>query len=232
MGPLLPRNSSPMSRLGRFSWYERNLWPAAAFHGYAKSLDQDQTHLDAEQKLCAEAARGDRAALGTLLRTHGPRLYRSVLLPRLGNSANAEEALSQVYVKVVQNFAQFQWQNVGLYPWLRTIALHVALDQLRRDKRLRLFAPEDLERELDRDASTPGDELERLDLLAARSKVDQALEGLNPRYARVIRGRVLEERSREELAAELEVSVATFDVLLHRALAALKKAIQVGEVVI
>jgi len=155
-----------------------------------------------------------------------------VLLPRLGNSANAEEALSQVYVKVVQNFAQFQWQNVGLYPWLRTIALHVALDQLRRDKRLRLFAPEDLERELDRDASTPGDELERLDLLAARSKVDQALEGLNPRYARVIRGRVLEERSREELAAELEVSVATFDVLLHRALAALKKAIQVGEVVI
>lgn len=115
---------------------------------------------------------------------------------------------------------------------MRTLALHVALDQLRRDKRLRLFAPEELERELDRDAGTPSDELERLDLLAARSKVDRALEGLNPRYARVIRGRVLEERSREELAAELEVSVATFDVLLHRALAALKKAIQLGEVVI
>jgi RNA polymerase sigma-70 factor (ECF subfamily) len=37
---------------------------------------------------------------------------------------------------------------------------------------------------------------------------------------------VLEERSREEAARELDVSVSTFDVVLHRAMAALKKAMQ------
>jgi RNA polymerase sigma-70 factor (ECF subfamily) len=37
--------------------------------------------------------------------------------------------------------------------------------------------------------------------------------------------RVLEERSREEVARELGVTVATFDVVLHRAMAALRKVL-------
>jgi RNA polymerase sigma-70 factor (ECF subfamily) len=61
---------------------------------------------------------------------------------------------------------------------------------------------------------------------AARAKVDAALKTLNPRYERAIRMRVLEERPREEVARELGVSVATFDVVLHRALSALKKNLQ------
>ena len=44
--------------------------------------------------LCLAAQGGDRKALGELLRRHGPRLYRAVLLPRLGSAAAAEEALS------------------------------------------------------------------------------------------------------------------------------------------
>jgi len=51
------------------------------------------------------------------------------------------------------------------------------------------------------------------------------LSTLNPRYAQAIRLRVLEEQSREDAARALGVSVATFDVVLHRALAALKRAL-------
>lgn len=71
-------------------------------------------------------------------------------------------------------------------------------------------------------AAIPGEEDARLH---ARSRVVALLGRLNPRYATAIRLRVLEERSREEAAKELEVSVATFDVVLHRAMAALKKAL-------
>jgi RNA polymerase sigma-70 factor (ECF subfamily) len=42
---------------------------------------------------------------------------------------------------------------------------------------------------------------------------------------RAIRLRVLEERSREEVARELEVTPATFDVVLHRAMQALRKTL-------
>ena len=68
-------------------------------------------------------------------------------------------------------------------------------------------------------------ELERLDLQAARRRVDDLLDGLNPRYAQAIRLRVLEEQPREVVAATLGVSVATFDVVLHRAMTALKRAL-------
>lgn len=183
--------------------------------------------LEAERHLCERAGTGDRAALGDLLRQHGPRLYRSVLLPRLGSSVLAEEALSITYMKVVERFQQFSWQSVGVYPWLRVIALRVALDMLRKRKREVLFEERDLEREVDhaeRDARH-ADELERHDLMLSRRRVEELLEAVNPRYARAIRLRILEEKSREEAALALEVSVSTFDVVLHRAMGALKKAL-------
>lgn len=185
----------------------------------------DSAELAAEQALCERARGGDRAALGALLRTHGPRLFRAVLLPRLGSKAAAEEALSVTYLKVVERFDQFSWQAVGVYPWLRVVALRVALDQLRARKRETVFQPEDLEREIDhgereaRDAVTS----EAQDLALARQRVVDLVGRLHPRYGRALTLRVLEERPREECAAALEVSTATFDVVLHRAVAALKK---------
>ena len=185
----------------------------------------DSAELAREQALCERARAGDRAALGLLLRAHGPRLFRAVLLPRLGSKSAAEEALSVTYLKVVERFDQFSWQAVGIYPWLRVVALRVALDQLRARKRETLFQPEDLQREIDqgereaRDAVTS----EAHDLAFAKQRVIDVVGRLHPRYARALTLRVLEERPREECAAALEVSTATFDVVLHRAVAALKK---------
>jgi len=61
------------------------------------------------------------------------------------------------------------------------------------------------------------------------ASVEAALGKIHERYARAIRLRVIEERAREEVAKELGVTPATFDVLLHRATAALKKALEKEE---
>jgi RNA polymerase sigma-70 factor (ECF subfamily) len=185
----------------------------------------ESAELAEERRLCERARGGDRAALGQLLRAHGPRLYRAVLLPRLGSKAAAEEALSVTYLKVVERFDQFSWQSVGVYPWLRVVALRVALDQLRSRKKEALFQPEDLEREIDagqreaRDAASS----EAHDLQLARRRVVEVVGRLHPRYAKALTLRVIEERPRDECAVALEVTTATFDVVLHRAVAALKK---------
>jgi RNA polymerase sigma factor (sigma-70 family) len=189
--------------------------------------------LEAERELCERAQAGDRDALGGLLRRYGPILYRSVLLPRLGSDAAAQDALAETYARVVERFGQFHWQGCGVYPWLRVIALRLALDALRSRRRETLFDPDDLQREIDaseRDLTARGEvELcEKRDLADARVRVDTALRKLNPRYAEAIRLRVLEERSREEVAAALGVTVATFDVVLHRAMTSLKKALGGG----
>lgn len=182
----------------------------------------------ADKALVDKAQAGDRRALGELLHKYGPSLYRSVLLPRLGSEAAAKDALAETYAKVVANISKFVWQNVGFYPWLRTVALRVALDQLRAKKRLVLFEEDDLARELDAaQTETPVDQQvsEQRDREAAKKKVEAALATINPRYAKAIRLRVLEEKPRDEVAAELGVTPSTFDVLLHRAIASLKKAL-------
>lgn len=184
-----------------------------------------------ERDLCARAKGGDRGALGSVLRAYGPILYRAVLLPRLGSEAVAQDALAETYARVVERFDQYEWQECGVYPWLRVVALRIALDILRAKRRETLFEPEDLAREIERSDRAPQTHLDvellaARDLEAAKAKVAAALSTLNPRYERAIRLRVLEERPREEVAKELGVSVSTFDVVLHRALSALKKTLQ------
>ena len=188
--------------------------------------------LERERRLVERAHAGDRTAVGELLSSHGPALYRSVLLPRLGSDAAARDALSEVYARVVERLDRFTWQNVGFWPWLRTVALRVALDHLRARKRLVLWDAEDVAREVEAtQTTTPVDQKlgEHRDRQAARVRVEEALARIHPRYARAIRLRVLEERPREEVAREMGVTAATFDVVLHRALASLRKVLAPAE---
>ena len=188
--------------------------------------------LERERLLVVRAQSGDRAAIGELLTKHGPALYRSVLLPRLGSEAAARDALSEVYARVVERIDRFTWQNVGFWPWLRTVGMRVALDQLRARKRLLVWEAADVEREVDAAQTvTPVDQKlsEHRDRQAARARVEEALGRIHPRYARAIRLRVLEEKAREEVARELGVTAATFDVVLHRAMQALRKALGAPE---
>jgi len=182
--------------------------------------------LESERLAVVLAKQGDRTALGELLVAYGPTLYRSVLLPRLGSEAAAKDALAETYAKVVERIGQFTWQGVGLYPWVRTVALRVAIDMLRARTRVVLWDAEDVAAELDREQEVaPADQ--RLSAMrdekAARDKVAAALLRIHPRYARAIQVRLLDEETREEAARILEVTPATFDVLLHRALSALRK---------
>lgn len=186
---------------------------------------------ETEQALVARAKQGDRAALGELLSQFGPMLFRSVLYPRLGDATVAEQALGDTYARVVERIGTFEWQYPGIYPWLRMVALHVAIDLLRARRREVLFEPADLQREAEMSTSdASGADLaqawiEQRDLDAARAKLELGLSKIHPRYASAIRLRIIEERTREEVAAALGVSSSTFDVVLHRAMTALRKAI-------
>lgn len=230
---LLDTHRNPFPFLAAPFWSERCAEPEISvlgdeFRSKVRPVSEERAiELERERSLAMRARDGDREALADLLRTHGPRLYRSVLLPRLGSRAAAEDALSLTYMKVVERIAQFSWQDVGFYPWLRSVGLHVAIDQLRKRKRESLFQPEDLERELSNAEHTAVDpsQGEQHDLEVARHRVRAVLSKLNPRYEKAIVLRILEEKSRESAAATLGVSVATFDVVLHRAMAALKKAL-------
>src|SRR5689334_1371220 len=65
--------------------------------------------LDIERGFVDRARTGDHVALRAILERYGPILFRSVLLPRLGDEARAKDALADTYTRVVTTIARYEW---------------------------------------------------------------------------------------------------------------------------
>lgn len=188
-----------------------------------------QDAATAEERTLVQAAQqGDQEALRTLLDRFARPLYAAVILPRVGNAADADEVLRDTLSRAVERLASFKWTGAGFYPWLRQIAINMVIDRARRVQR-RTRA----EVELERQAATvqplhhAGAEemlIEQQERAVALKMLDQAMGQLNDRYRRAIELRLLEEKPREVCAEVLGVTVGNFDVIFHRALGALRKA--------
>ena len=222
-----PRRAPIRPALGR-----SGIAPSAPAMGILRRVNRvPGWDLEVERGHVDRARQGDHASLRAILERYGPVLYRSVLLPRLGDDARARDALSDTYTKVVVTIARYEWHPAGIYPWLRTIAFHVAIDQLRARKRETPFDVDDLTRQADNQSDVAGTDVAYLqaeEAKRAKTLVTEALTKIHPRYAEAIRLRVLEERPREEVAKTLGATPATFDVILHRAMAALRKVLAAG----
>jgi RNA polymerase sigma-70 factor (ECF subfamily) len=170
---------------------------------------------------CIERARhGDREAFAELYRAFAPRLYAQVLMPKLGHAQAAEDALSETFRALIEHLHALRADDSSLWPWLCRVATNKALDLHRSKARTQralvnfegLLGP--LQHEFD-----PGAELEtQRGQIALRARVGVVLAALTPRYRRAIELRFLEDRSREQCAAAMELKLGTFDVLLLRAL--------------
>ena len=173
----------------------------------------------AEERQCLGAVRrGDAKAFDRLFDAYAEPLYRRILLPRLGDAAAAEDALSETFRRALERLDGYEDQGKGLWPYLATIAINQAHDVHRQRARSgrALASFEALLAPL-QSASAPSPD-DAPDAARLRSTVARVLDALNPRYRRVIELRFLEERGRDECAALLEIKLGTFDVLLLRAL--------------
>jgi RNA polymerase sigma-70 factor (ECF subfamily) len=192
---------------------------------YADKHSVDSPTLLLREKRAIERAQaGELAALEPVLAQHAEALF-VCLLGRVGERAAAEELLKDTFVTALERIQSFRWQERSIYHWLRQLALHKALDHHRRIGRRKQLC-DSLRRELTQPvagdaASGPSAEAERR-LLAQR--LDSMLARLPPRYAQALRLRISEERSPAECAAALGVSADSFDLLLVRAVGALRKS--------
>ena len=185
-----------------------------------------------EQGLVKRAQAGDRQALKSLLQRHSDALYGRVILPRTGDPTVAEDILKATMVTAIEKLDTFRWQGRSIYHWLRRIAVNKVVDHHRRRQRsARLSKSLAQEPALDvLPTRTPGPEealIAEQERELNKERIQQALTGINPRYQRAIRLRLMEELPRDECARRMEVAVGTFDVLLFRALKAMRK--QFGE---
>jgi RNA polymerase sigma-70 factor (ECF subfamily) len=204
-------------------------WASLAYGPPRRVTSTGPEAAAAEERALVEAAQaGDREALQRVLDRVARPLYAAVILPRIGNAADAEDILRDALMRGMERIDTYRWTGAGVFPWFRQIAVNLVIDHVRRNQRRgrledrfeeHVTSVEPLHR-----AGADEALIEAQERAAAARTLQAAMSTLNERYRRAVELRLVEERTREECAAALNVTVGNFDVILHRALAALRKA--------
>ena len=182
--------------------------------------------LEEERRLVAEAQAGNLDAMRPILERYARPLYGTVILPRLGDAASAEEVLRDTLATAVEKIRRFTWQGKSIYPWLRQIAINKVYDVHRQSKRSRKLADamvHEVAVETDPASHADAQLIADQERRAHRERIDETLQHLQDRYRTAIELRLIQELSREECAKRLGVTIGTFDVLLFRAVRAFRK---------
>lgn len=185
-----------------------------------------ELELEQEQRLVEEAQQGNLDAMRPLLERYAAPLYGTVILPRLGDAASAEEVLRDTLATAVEKIRRFTWQGKSIYPWLRQIAINKVFDIHRQSKRSRRLADAMVhETAVESDPASHADAqlIADQERRAHRDRIDETMRQLQERYRSAIELRLVQELSREDCARRLGVTIGTFDVLLFRAVRAFRK---------
>ena len=185
-----------------------------------------ELELEQEQRLVEEAQQGNLDAMRPILERYAAPLYGTVILPRLGDAASAEEVLRDTLATAVEKIRRFTWQGKSIYPWLRQIAINKVYDVHRQSKRSRRLADamvHEVAVETDPASHADAQLIADQERRAHRDRIDETLQQLQERYRSAIELRLVQELSREDCARRLGVTIGTFDVLLFRAVRAFRK---------
>lgn len=185
-----------------------------------------ERELEQEHRRVEEAQQGNLDAMRPILERYAAPLYSTVILPRLGNAATAEEVLRDTLATAVEKIRRFTWQGKSIYPWLRQIAINKVYDLHRQSKRSRRLADamvHEIQVESDPASHADAQLIADQERRAHRDRIEQTMGQLQDRYRLAIELRLIQELSREDCAQRLGVTIGTFDVLLFRAVRAFRK---------
>ena len=177
----------------------------------------DLVPLEEERAVIVRLQQGDRAAAAQLYGWYGDLIYRQVILSRLPSPDLASDCLADTFCTALTRIGSYQIRNLSIFFWLRRIAINKVIDLYRRQGR-QVALPDSLSDDDADEVVEPAPSPDTgIDLRETREMVETSLSRMNPRYADVLRLRLIEDKSREECAEALGVKVGTLDVLLHRA---------------
>ncbi len=91
-----------------------------------------QSDVEEERRLIQQLQAGDHEAFETLFRRHFPKVYRHAFR-LLGNAAETEEAVQEVFLVVYEKAEKFRGDS-AFSTWLHSITVNAALSRLRRRK--------------------------------------------------------------------------------------------------
>lgn len=179
---------------------------------------------EADERALVERARHDSRAFAELYRKYVNRVY-AFAYKRSGSTQVAEDVTSTTFERALRGMATFEWRSGGFASWLFRIAANELTNHYRQqgrsssDKAQRAFRMYVSE-------AVSGGEFDRVERMGSTDVIREAMTGLNDRYQQVIALRFLSGLSHDDAARAMGMSKPVMAVTLHRAVAALRKAIE------
>ncbi|MCX7838663.1 MAG: sigma-70 family RNA polymerase sigma factor [Anaerolineae bacterium] len=173
--------------------------------------------MTSEHELLERARQFDLAALGIIYDQYSPALYRYAAR-LLGNADAAEECVAEVFSRFLHALKNGGGPREHLQAYLYRIAHNWITDQWRRAPPVTSLAPDALD-ELHADPERT------LGRAWEHARVRAALAQLTPDQRQVIVLKFVEELDNATIAAALNKPIGAIKSLQHRALAALRRAL-------
>jgi RNA polymerase sigma-70 factor (ECF subfamily) len=183
-------------------------------------------HLTDEQLVTAARA-GNEGAFSELFTRHHGRLLKLALQHRL-TAQDAEDAVQQTMLKAWRGLGSFRGES-RFATWITRVLINEVFQSRRKRARMRLEEMADattLTAVLEAGSARsrrPISQEQRLLLMERNRLVHAALRSLPESLRSVLRMQFFDERSLEEIAAEMERPVATVKSRRHRARLELRK---------
>lgn len=159
---------------------------------------------------------GDRAAFNALYDATSAKLF-GVCLRVLGDRAEAEDTLQDVFVKVWNKADRYNANGYSPMTWLITLARNTAVDRLRARKAGNV----DIDDVHDLADASPTPEAEAI-ASSERKRLNDCFKQLEPDRSDAVRRAYLDGYSYKDLAARYDVPLNTMRTWLRRSLLTLK----------
>lgn len=202
------------------------LFPSIPSLGMSAAVESDTDTPAARQPardlaaLLASVAAGDRSALSVVYERTSAKLY-GICRHLLGNDAEAEEVLQDVYLTVWQKAGRFDAGKASPITWLAVLARNRAIDRLRRHrvKTDTIDAASDIADESD-------SAFDLLEQAEQRARLVGCLDELEQRQGAMIRAAFLDGATYPQLAERESVPLGTMKSWIRRGLQRLKGCLE------
>ena len=191
--------------------------------GESDDLASDPRSPSSDEAALVARARTDPAAFGSLYRCYVERIY-AFAYRRTWSREAAEDVTAATFERALRHIERFDASGAGFGPWLFRIAANELVDHYRREGRTRSDRGQ---RGLHVLAGHPvEDDLDGIEREHEVREMIEALSALRPRYQQALTLRYLAGVSADEAAEAMGCSKAVLAVTLHRALGALRRAVE------
>ncbi len=180
-----------------------------------ESLSHNQS-VQSEEALLLRA-KNDPEAIGIIYDRYADRIY-GYLIKRCGHKETAEDLVSKVFMKFIENLPGIQWQGISISAYLFRAATNALTDHWRSAKvRMDISTEEDWD---------PPSEIEapswQAELTLERDKLVEIIKTMSPRDQEILDLKFFADLEPEEIAKVLTITPNHASVLAYRALGRLR----------